>query len=371
MQRTKTKEPVRGCQKALRSALAFAVGLGTLIGSGTLLAEAVRIEKYGLRSNIRQSIHATKILRGYQERQTRYLFLGDSLSMENSGGGKPPQHLLAAAIRENDGGNHFGNFSIPGFTLFSHYFLNGPIAEVGARKVIIGFNLGWVSRPLIRQPVGLEGFLPPEQWFTAMQLPIGAAGLTAADILSAGGVDQLGLRPERAWLQEIQKDVNQTYKLFVSHFQKSIGAPKGMVTFLKMYRFRNVQTEFGERLQPTSAALVLGKVLAGLGENEPTLEILGELVRRLHAKGSEVLVVAQPMNVEHLRSIGVLEDANLQSSIRRLRDVTIANGGEFLDFHQKLPDRAFRDSQDHINFQDSSNPAATIAAPLIKWILKP
>lgn len=371
MQQIKPKEPVRGFRKMLRSTLALAVGLGALIASGTILAEAVRMEKHELRSNIRQSIHATETLRGYRERQTRYLFLGDSLSMENSGGGTPPPNLLANAVRKNEGGDHFRNFSRPGFTLFSHYFLNDPIAEVGARKVIIGFNLGWISRPLIRQPVGLEGFLPPEQWFTAMQLPIGAAGLTAADILSAGLVDQLGFRPERAWIQEMQIDVNQTYKLFVSHFQKSIGAPQGMKTFLKMHRFRSVQTKFGERQQPTSATLLLGKALAGLGKNEPTLEILGELVRRLHAKGSEVLVVAQPMNVEHLRSIGVLEDANLQSSIQRLHDVTIANGGEFLDLHRKLPDRAFRDSRGHLNFQDSSDPAAQMARPMIEWLLRP
>lgn len=371
MQETKTTKHLDRLRKTLRSALAIAVGVATMIGSGTLLAEAVHIKNYGSRSNIRQGVHAAAILRNLPNLQPQYLFLGDSLSMANSGGGYPPPFLIAKAIRDSKGRHHFRNLSIPGFTILSHYFLNAPIVETPARKVIIGFNMGWVSRPTENQPRGLEGFLPPEQWFAAMQLPIGAFGLTGADILSAGIVDQLGLRPGRGWLQEIQSAIYRTYKSFVSNFQKWVGAPRGMATNLNQQRYQKLWTKSGTRLNRTSTKLVLGRVLEGLDENEPTLVILGELIRRLRDKGSEVLVLAQPMNVEHLRTIGMLEDGGLQTSIQRLRDVAQDNGADFLDLHQALPDHAFRDEGDHINFQDSSNPAATIAEPLIKWILKP
>ena len=45
-------------------------------------------------------------------------------------------------------------------------------------------------------------------------------------------------------------------------------------------------------------------------------------------------------------------------------------GGEFLDLHRTLPDRAFRDSRDHINFRDSADPTARMAKPMLDWLLR-
>ena len=45
-------------------------------------------------------------------------------------------------------------------------------------------------------------------------------------------------------------------------------------------------------------------------------------------------------------------------------------GGEFLDLHRTLPDRAFRDSRDHINFRDSADPTARMAKPMLDLLLR-
>jgi hypothetical protein len=204
------------------------VGAATLTIGGFFFASAVAHESPRKRADIGLGRFAVETLGEYRSADTRYLFLGDSLSMPNAGGGVPPQNRIENWMRKNRKSPDFRNLSLPGLTIFSHYFLNEAIQNSGVEKVILGFNMGWFSRPAHHQPLGLEGFLPPDQWLTAMQLPLGRMSLTAADIFSAGLVDQLGLRPAREWTQKVQANAYVAYNRFVRNLQTSLGAPWGM-----------------------------------------------------------------------------------------------------------------------------------------------
>ena len=355
-------------RRMIRSGIAFLVAGSTLLIGGSLVASFVQSDSRQQRADLQIGLFAEKKLQEFRENNVRYIFLGDSLSMPNAGGGETPQLRVANQIRSNEGGNNFRDLSLPGMTIFSHYFLNAQIADVGAEKVIIGFNMNWFSRPAHHQPLGLEGFLPVDQWFAAMQLPLGPLGVTAADIVSAGIVDQLGLRPARQHLQELQGDFYLAYRQFVRNFQKLAGAPRGMAGARGSRQLRLLHTPPGTRLERVSVREMAGPVLAGLTENEPGLQVLEELILRLRRGGTEVLVLAQPMNVAYLREVGVVDEAALEESIRQLRNAAESNGADFLDLHDALPNEAFRDHRDHLNFHHSSDPPELLARPMLEWL---
>ena len=369
MTKPETMPPDSRLRRMIRSGLAVGVCAATLIIGGFLFASAVAHESPRQRTDIGLGRFAAKTLVEYRNTNTRYLFLGDSLSMPNAGGGVPPQNRIAKWMRKNRKHSDFRNLSLPGLTIFSHYFLNEAIGNSGAEKVILGFNMGWFSRPAHHQPLGLEGFLPPDQWLTAMQLPLGSMGLTAADVLSAGVVDQLGLRPARQWTQKVQSNAYVAYNRFVRNFQSSLGASMGMAGARGIRFVSTEMTKSGSRLLPLSAKEILGPILGGLPADEPGLLALGELVKRLHQKGIEILVVAQPINIERLRDIGMVNEALLEASLKRMRETTEANGGDFLDLHEALPDEAFRDHLDHLDFRDASEPSKTLTRPMLAWLL--
>ena len=80
------------------------------------------------------------------------------------------------------------------------------------------------------------------------------------------------------------------------------------------------------------------------------LSILGAAVSAFQRAGIPVLVYLRPLNVEHMRAIGVLDEAALARSIGQLEAVVRQNAGEFADFHDLLPDdEAFTDSGGHYN----------------------
>ena len=369
MTKPETMPPDSRLRRIIRSGLAVGVGAATLTIGGFFFASAVAHESPRKRADIELGRFAVETLGEYRSADTRYLFLGDSLSMPNAGGGVPPQNRIANWMRKTRKRPDFRNLSLPGLTIFSHYFMNEAIGNSGVEKVILGFNMGWFSRPAHHQPLGLEGFLPPDQWLTAMQLPLGRMALTAADILSAGLVDQLGLRPAREWTQKVQANAYVAYNRFVRNLQTSLGAPRGMAGARGIRSVGTEMTPSGSRLLPDSARAILGPILEGLPANEPGLLALGELVKRLHQKGIEVLVVAQPINIERLRDIGMVNEALLEASLNRMRETTEANGGEFLDLHEALPDEAFRDHLDHLDFRDASEPSETLTRPMLAWLL--
>jgi hypothetical protein len=77
----------------------------------------------------------------------------------------------------------------------------------------------------------------------------------------------------------------------------------------------------------------------------------------------------QPTNVANLRKLGVYDEASVDVSVGRLREVAERQGSAFLDLHDLLPGRSFSDEADHLFHDDKTVPAGEIASRILTWTL--
>jgi hypothetical protein len=108
---------------------------------------------------------------------------------------------------------------------------------------------------------------------------------------------------------------------------------------------------------------MLGAALGGVDRENPRLKLLRLVLTELRAEGIPTLVWVSPVNVEHMRSIG-LSMEGLERSMGTIRAVVESTGASFLDLHDLLPREAFRDSGDHYTGDGRPNGAAIVAARL-------
>jgi len=96
-------------RRMIRSGIAFLVAGSTLLIGGSLVASFVQSDSRQQRADLQIGLFAEKKLQEFRENNVRYIFLGDSLSMPNAGGGETPQLRVANQIRSNQGGKKRGS----------------------------------------------------------------------------------------------------------------------------------------------------------------------------------------------------------------------------------------------------------------------
>lgn len=300
----------------------------------------------------------------------RVVFLGDSLSFPR-GRALPAPGILRYQLRKKLGRRRIDliNLSIPGFTTFSHYLVSEEVVKVKAERVIIGVNLSWFSRLAERQQPVLAGLLPATRWAEAVRLPLFAIGLAAADMVIYRSAIASGHYEDWRWLRRQQGRFAAGYANWVGAFQKWAGEGGGMAWQRALSAKALVVEVRARRSTRAGARRNLGSFLDGLERDDPDLQTLEALVARYRAAGSEVLVLVQPTNVVNLRKVGVYDKANIEVSLARLRAVAERQGASFLDLHDLLPNRSFRDDRDHLALKDSTQPAAAVASRLLPWAL--
>jgi hypothetical protein len=113
----------------------------------------------------------------------------------------------------------------------------------------------------------------------------------------------------------------------------------------------NSQKRIDGRVRSLGKAAVrrLGVGLTGLDSSHITLGMLAESLRLFERAGIPVVVYLGPINVEHLRNIGVVDERVLQESIDAYRQVVLDGGADFIDLHDALPDAAFTDARGHFH----------------------
>ena len=87
-------------------------------------------------------------------------------------------------------------------------------------------------------------------------------------------------------------------------------------------------------------------------------------LRALRDAGVPVLVVVNPVNVEHLRSLDLDADDRLASGLATIGRVVGDSGARFLDLHAQLPDAAFRDAAGHVGTEAHPGAAEQVAAAI-------
>lgn len=110
------------------------------------------------------------------------------------------------------------------------------------------------------------------------------------------------------------------------------------------------------RSNAASLRKVLGTALSGIDGTEPRVRVLLALIDRFERAGKPTLVWVAPVNVEHIRSVGISTDG-LDRTTNVLRRLVMAHGAAFFDFHSVVSDDGFLDHGDHL--RSKGTPAMT------------
>lgn len=296
------------------------------------------------------------------------VYLGDSLSMPKDG---PPAPIELRTLLRRRGGRRTGtarvvNLSAAGLTAFSHYFASEQLAELNADRFIVAVNLGWFSRRTNAQQPSLAGMLPIERWPEAAGLPLHEIGLSADEIVTAHALMASGQFDTWWGLQREQVRMKAAVKRAGRQIHRALGVrPVDYAQVVARYRANRVYD--GKHPTVDGAVRRWGPVLNGLPDDDPNLEVLDALVARLRESRARVLVMVPPTNVDVLEEYGMYDTDGFATSLDRIREVATRHDADFLDLHDLLPDDAFRDPNDHLDFRSETRPARRIAKELVAW----
>ena len=101
---------------------------------------------------------------------------------------------------------------------------------------------------------------------------------------------------------------------------------------------------------------------------QETVEQIEATLERFRRAQIPTVVWVAPVNVEHVRSEGLILEG-LEESIATIREAVESTGAGFVDFHALLPDRAFRDAGDHVNALGRSNGTDALGNQLARILL--
>lgn len=282
------------------------------------------------------------------------VLLGDSLTQGGS-----PAHLnmlpgeLESALRRGvvpraDLG--FWSLAYSGLSVYSFYFMSDRISELHPEVVVLEFNLSnlseWWAR---RERVELASWLPASQWSAAALLPLARVGVSADRLIFGRLVIGAGLLPAWHWLQREQGRVASAYWSFGDWAQRSVfGDDLVFRTLIAMRTLLEALYGHEHRASAQWARTMLGPALDGVTPDHPALVMLAAAIDQFRSEDSDVIVYVPPHNVAHLARIGMLDGSHLSETLQVIRSVVETHGGSFLDLHDRLPDRAFRDHMDHL-----------------------
>jgi hypothetical protein len=309
-----------------------------------------------------------RIERTPQSGAHRVIFLGDSLAMDT----RPPDRSIPIQLAEmlraparRTAEVHLRSVVASGLGLFSQYFLSDRVLERQPDQVVLGLNLRWFSKVWFNlEREQLAGLLPARHWSVAAALPLARAGITADRLVFYRAV--MAARGFRAWhrLQREQVRALRATAALAEGLQAASPFPDGL-DYRLQHSFWRMARDGGTRVTREAARRQLGRVLAGLPQGDPGLRVLDAMLEAYRAAGIPVLVYVAPLNVEHLRGLGVLDETGLARSLARIEAVARARGADFLDLHALLGDSFFKDPVDHLSTDPPAEGPRRVAAALL------
>ncbi len=308
----------------------------------------------------------------------RVLFIGDSLAMDVrtrrvSVASQLQKRLTARAAVRTRSPIKVQPLTSSGFSLYSHYFVSDDVASLKPDQVILALNLmsfseGWRSRERYQ----LSAFISPHRWLEALGLPLHEVGVTVDRLLFYRSIRAIGAFDAWWWLQREQARANRGYWRFAEWLQEWSGYPDGLgyrKEFQKL-RFRRSRV-FGDRATPSSARALLGAALDGVDPDHAGLQVLGAFLAHVREASIPVVVYVPPMNVEHLRSLGMYNEEGLGLTLKRIRTIVRGHGATFVDLHDVLADAEFTDFMDHLAADRAETSFGAVADLLSSHIQAP
>lgn len=284
---------------------------------------------------------------------THIAFLGDSMVVSYPEGRRVPDRLQERldVLSGEPARLRVHSVAAPGMGAFEYYFLADRIAAARPDLVVLPFNLTSVAdawRGTFSRPE-LAGFIEPSRLPGALGLPLDWVGVTADRLFSyvavvrAGGFD--------AWreLASQQARLGSARTLVARELGARFGgnADERFSRESFLYLRRRMVEAKTTRLTLAGAKARFGKALEGIPPDEPSLQVLGAAVQVFRDHGIRVVVYTNPTNVENLRSVGAANPAGLAVTVASIATVARDAGARFVDLHDALPDRGFRDFAGH------------------------
>ena len=289
-------------------------------------------------------------------RARQIVFLGDSIIAGPPRGRRVPDRLLELLEAARPGVFDVHAMASPGMGAFDFYFIADRVGELGPDLVVMPVNLASFSaswRNTFPRPE-LAALLRVRRVPESLVLPVDGIGLTADRLLFYLAIERLGgLYPWRDLTQQ------QVYLANARRgFAQAVGKRFGGDEDLKFARAsighfrRQLNLENEPRFSAAGVEERYGTPLRGVEPDDPTLRILASAVRIYREHGAEVLVYANPTNVEHMARVDALGDEGFSRTLEAIRTAVHREGVRFVDLHAALPDTAYKDPAGHLRAGD-------------------
>jgi hypothetical protein len=287
--------------------------------------------------------------------------IGDSMVFTEGPGTSMPE-WVGRELEKHEGSEHAALhvLSFPAWSTIGEYCMVDEFARARPTVLVLELNL----RLLGPAPLGafayteLAGFIADSRIREAAFLPLSQAGITLSRLLFNRVLIKSRLGPEWNLLLERQA------RLFNGRapLERWLDAK----THRTAYEQRRidwgialsgrylVRRRWGARDSLPQVRAALGDVLDGIGNSHPRLVVLAAMLAQFHRRHIPVLVWISPINMEHLRSLG-LSVEGVERSMVTIRALVEESGAHLLDLHDLLPDASFSDSGDHYTFEGPSS----------------
>jgi hypothetical protein len=357
---------MRGSKGAAVTSFTLAFGVASfLVWHGAQrLVDAAKIAPVGLTLDLGKNLASWQRSFGRLRGHERIALLGDSTMMADPSMTRPGQTLprrIIAALEERSPHGHrpwLSTLCVPGLGPSGVYFIADGVVRARPDRVVIALNLRSFNREALRTYGYAEnaGLMRGQQLWESGRLPLYTLGLTFDRLLLYKAIVELGAFDLWYQVREFQARAFKLPEHMAARADRAFGSTgyaDGRFA-LGIARLQRARVPGKNRVSAPMAELVLGPVLHGLSPDQPALRLLAAALGRFERAAIPVLVYIEPVNLEHLRAIGVPEEG-FAASLAAIRSTAREHGAQLADFHALFPDAAFRDDGDHYTFDGMPN----------------
>lgn len=261
-----------------------------------------------------------------------------------------------------------------GWTPPAFYLLQDPITAAGPDVAIVTANLTSFRDP-VPLPVQIPeyaGWVAARRWYRSLvDLDLYEFGVTADRLLLYNLFVAVGI--EDTWVRHREGQARLGY--LRATLEDGVAARTGWGGDVEPRRLHQLRRSGRSVLpgEPPRATVArsretLGQVMAGLDATYWVVETLRAILEEFARNDVATVLYVPPINVDHLREIGVYDGEGLARTLATLERVASETGAEFADLHDLLPDTAFRDAGYHLTYAEPYDGPALVAQSLSTYV---
>jgi hypothetical protein len=299
--------------------------------------------------------------------QRKVLILGDSTVIAYPKDRRISDRLQQLLNADDPHGSLVFPFAAFGISSVEYYPFTDRMAALEPDAVVYGFNLmslseRWRDRWARTEPMG---WVPKGELLNAAREPLHWWGVTFDRLLMYAGLVRLELaepwyryRREQVRAGDGIRDLRVAMQARFENVAGPVaplGLPNSPLPYAagdsSRYNFDTLRTEYAAAFD-------------GLDADYPPLQLFDEVLGTFSRREIPVVVYVVPVNMEYMRSLGVVDEDGLTHTVETISAIARANGAWFVDLHDLLPDAGFRDAAGHFAYEGSYDGPLMVARRL-------